>query len=471
MKYFFQDQRVDDLAIKRLLPNELCYIKLNSQTLSPMFLESVEMSTNLSRAVYLSIPSIFLNEPGFRESILGLRLKGVVIEYECNPTKWVNQIGIGDFYSGDRDVIDHFQQMQRHLGESLELNVEIKLQEDFRVLGPTLVNLHKKGASFAVLNLEHEFDSHMRYQLSELFEYLKIRGLPRFNVYFPFWKSNTREINTKTFNTFSGLTDVHIDLSNRCTHSCLFCGLYSPEIHEDVKSKNGGKLPQDWIKVMAQEIDSDKCFSLISSLPWTVKLVQFGGAGDPLMHKNAVDFIVAARSRGFSVEALSNMEYLTEVEIQRLHEVGGENFHDLHFIVNLSGADPETYIKTRPKQTAKTFEKVKTNLKRISDLRLKSGGIGANYTLMCVVNKLNARALDRFIDLAVELDCEQVWFKPVEVHSDYHRAYLPDRKLTQEMAANLRLALRKADELSVKIQDRDVIESIIAQYSLVEVSP
>src|SRR5690606_31758880 len=132
-------------------------------------------------------------------------------------------------------------------------------------------------------------------QFRDVFEYVKIRGCNYLNIYFPFWKEESREWNIKTQNTFSGLEYVHLDISNRCTHSCTFCGLYGPDAIEDAKRRSGGKLTKEITDLMKMEINSEKCFKIIESLPWSMRLIQFGGYGDPLMHENAVNFMKAAR--------------------------------------------------------------------------------------------------------------------------------------------------------------------------------
>jgi MoaA/NifB/PqqE/SkfB family radical SAM enzyme len=300
--------------------------------------------------------------------------------------------------------------------------------------------------------------------MAEVFEYLKIRNVPMLNVYMPFWFSTHEEWNIKTQNTFSGLSEVHIDLSNKCTHSCVFCGLYAPDSINEHKSLNGGKLPKAISEHMSKEINFEKCLEFIETLPWTVKLVQFGGLGDPLMHDHAVDLIQAARDRGIFVQMLSNMDYLSEADIQLLHELGGAGFDDLHFIANVSGGDVETYIATRPKQSVKNFENVKNTISTLSKMRDQNGDVGVNFTIMCVVNKLNSSALENIASYAKEVGAKKVWFKPMEVHGDYHKQVLPNQDQLVEMAHSLEAAMNFCIANKIVIFEKEYCETIVKKY-------
>jgi wyosine [tRNA(Phe)-imidazoG37] synthetase (radical SAM superfamily) len=285
------------------------------------------------------------------------------------------------------------------------------------------------------------------------------------NIYFPFWTSFFREWDIKTQNTFSGLEFVHIDISNRCTHSCVFCGLYGPDAVEDTKRRSGGEIPEALKKYMKMEIDSDKCFNIIQSLPWSVKQIQFGGFGDPLMHENAVNFIAAARKRGFQVEMLSNMEYIEDTDVYNLHKLGGKNNFDLHFIANISGGTAENYIKTRPKQTEKHFNKIVHNISLFSQLRKENNNDGVHFTLMCVVNKLNCHNLLEVAELAHKIGAYRIWFKPMEIHAEIQKQIVPSKDLMAGMAKSLAQAIEFSEKHNIEVFQKDYCEQIISKHS------
>lgn len=455
---------LEDLEV--LKPRELLYIRLKTLTdVSDELIGLISKGTQYSSEVYLSIPDTDYDNKDLRKKFLNLGIKGFALRLTHNITNWLKHEGTGQHNSGDRDLVYKFGRDRKELPAGKELVAEFQIGDDTRVLAPTIAGVHLEGAKWVVLNIEGDPTPKKCSQMRDVLEYLKIRGCTRLNVYFPFWNPHFREWDTKTQNTFSGLQIVHIDISNRCTHSCIFCGLYGPDPVEEQKKHGNGSLPEPIANLMKMEIAGDKCLDIINSLPWSVRMIQFGGYGDPLMHEKAVDFIVAARERGFHIEMLSNMEYLDDEKIRRLHSLGSKDIHDFHFIANISGADPEIYVKTRPKQTFKNFDKIIHNLNHFSKLKKASDGVGVHFTLMCVVNTVNCQYLAEMAHLADRIGASRIWFKPMEIHSSHHYKYIPAPSQMKTMARSLAAAVAFADEKGIFVMQRDFCEEIIRTHS------
>lgn len=449
-----------------LKPDEMFYVRLKSlseitEEVEKLIIDAAFLSSN----VILSIPAEDFDNTELTWKYFMHGVKGFALRTSHSVSKWLKHQGIGQFNSGDRDVIDLYQNCIGLLPEGKELAIEFQTGDDLRVLGPTITGLYELGLRWVVFNVDDPATEEKAAKFREVFEYLRIRGCTKLNAYFPFWSESFREWDLKTLNTFSGLEFVHLDISNRCTHSCVFCGLYGHDSIEDIKGRTGGFLPDDLKAHMKKEIDGERCLAIIKSLPWSVRAIQFGGFGDPLMHEKAVEFIAATRKRGFRVEILSNMEYLKDEDIEMLSKLGGDNFHDLHFIANISAATPELYVKTRPKQTAKTFEKIIHNISLFSKLRNENNGSGAHFTIMCVVTSLNCENLFEMAKLAHELGSAEIWFKPMEIHHSTHSKYIPQKDQMPQMVKSLKEALKYADENNVRVVQRDYCEEIIRRHS------
>ncbi|MCE3011446.1 MAG: hypothetical protein LW878_00105, partial [Proteobacteria bacterium] len=279
---------------------ELVYLRY--EAISGLFLKDKEKIASIgakTSQLFVSLPAEEASGPTFFDDLIAIGVSGVALRFKYDSKKWLNQVGFGVNHSGDRDVVESFQNLMRIKPRQIELVAELEVEDDTRVLGSTIASLHSYGCSWVVVNVPVVPTEPIVRKMAEIFEYLKIRGLLRLNVYFPFWLPSIEEWNVKTQNTLSGLSEIHIDLSNRCTHSCVFCGLYAPESVNELKGHHGGKLPKEIIDHMSKEINFEKCNDFIQTLPWTVRQIQFGGLGDPLMHKHAVDLIRAARDRGF----------------------------------------------------------------------------------------------------------------------------------------------------------------------------
>jgi MoaA/NifB/PqqE/SkfB family radical SAM enzyme len=141
----------------------------------------------------------------------------------------------------------------------------------------------------------------------------------------------------------------------------VFCGLWGPDFIDAMKKEQGGTLTPDTKKFMNLQIPYDRALSIIKNAPETVNNVQFGGAGDPLTHPNWLELLREWRTRGVRVEVLSNFEYPTLEEIEEIHKLS-RGSGGISFLVNVSAATPETYVKVRPRQNEQTFNQVISNL-------------------------------------------------------------------------------------------------------------
>lgn len=448
-----------------LKPEELCYIRIQSiANLSVFEKKYIAKAVKISSNVFLSIPIDEFNLIKSNLEIQSWGLKGYALRSGYEVNKYLKHERRGSEFSGDLDLIEKIRLFQMECPKEKDIILEMQLSEDLRILAPTIARLYQNGMKWIIINIEGAPDKMRVQNFRDIFEYLKMRSCNYLNVYFAFWNPQFREWDIKTQNTFSGLAEVHIDISNRCTHNCVFCGLYGPLAMEDMKKNGGGELHSDVKSFMKMEIDSEKCFKIIESLPWSVDLIQFGGAGDPLMHKDAVKFISASRSRGFKVGVLSNMEYLDENDVKDLHLLGGRNPYDLHFIANVSAGSAEMYIQTRPKQTEKIYKKIVSNLALFSRLREEANQNGVFFTIMCVVTTINCTELLDVAKLAVQLKAQRLWFKPMEIHAQFQSPLIPQEDIMKNMAKSLKEAVTYAQNENIDIAQLDYCEKIFSQY-------
>lgn len=250
---------IDDNFINDLQSEELFYIRIESlESQSVLILDYIKKASCRSSQVFVSIPGKDYKNHLLRDQFFQAGIKGFALRFTHQVDKWEGRHGIGQYSAGDRDIIDLYAQYKNETPTNKQLVVEFQVGEDLRVLGPTITGVYEKGVPWIVLNVEGKPNSERCFQLRDVFEYLKIRSCNRLNVYFPFWSSHYEEWGIKTQNTFSGLEYVHIDISNRCTHSCVFCGLYGPDALEEMKMNGGGKISESISNHMKMEINPDK---------------------------------------------------------------------------------------------------------------------------------------------------------------------------------------------------------------------
>ncbi|MGZ3688022.1 MAG: radical SAM protein [Bdellovibrionota bacterium] len=419
-------------------------------------------ATFTSEKVVLSVPEALASEEGFFAKLESLgRIFALSIRFRISSDAGLApQIPGRTGSSADSALVSRFVEFVHRAEGRMKVIPEIEIEGDLTHLGPTLVELSRSNPVWCTLAVSGPPNEERVQALQNCFEYLVMRDFPLIDLFFSFNNEHRAawHIQSKCF--FSGPDQVHLDLSNKCTHSCVFCALYAPDVVEALKKKSGGKLGAEAKAFMSAQMPLQRAKEIIESLPIAFSGIQFGGAGDPMTHPNALEIIASARERGFGVEVLSNMEYFDSEDLDRLTELGGMQREDLHFIVNLSGATATTYVKTRPKQTAKTFQKVIGNLAKLTALREKNHGSGAHFTLMCVTNRLNFQDAPEYIRLAAELGASQVWFKPLEIHDPRHYELLPDKETQENYRAALIQARKVSDVMGVALMERSTVDSI-----------
>ncbi len=346
------------------------------------------------------------------------------------------------------ETIEQFEKLTKLTPSNVKLIPEIAFAENDVQVGPTICKLFEEfKLPFLFISISGPPTKSKIYQIQKVFEYLRLRGLKE-KIYFSFSNAFLEEWNIKTFNTFSGMRMVHIDLSNKCTHSCVFCGVWGPEFLDRVKEENGGRLPPASIEFMNRQMPLEIAKKILSQLPETITEVQFGGAGDPLTHPNWLEIVCGFRKKGIRVEILTNLDCITPDQLETLHTFSKPQY-GMHLYVNLSAGNRTTYSIIRPRQGEHVFDHVLKNVAHLSDLKNKEG-FGADLTLLHVINKHNYQDMSEMVSLGHKYNA-RVWLKPLEVHSEIHKQYeIPstEKKAYQE---TLQTAILLAKQLGVEL--------------------
>ncbi|NQY99756.1 MAG: radical SAM protein [Bdellovibrionales bacterium] len=345
---------------------------------------------------------------------------GWILSAKFEPSSRTSQVfeGFGLDRYVDNTICEKFDRV-RHLGPGLPIVPEIRFSTDnIQHLSSTIQRVLSFGFDELHLRPTDAFSEQTVRSIRQLYIDLQINvDLKKNRVCISPLLGNSRAWSMNTLSSQGYLRHVHIDLSNKCTHSCNFCGLYANEAMRLNRDKNG-KLKKNVVEVMRQEADGSKLLKFIDDLPWSVEYIQFGGVGDPLLHPMAVELIVAARDKGCHVEVLSNLEYLSDEQVSEICEVANYRVPNVEIIVNISGPDEKTYLTTRPRQNSKHFAKVMRNLQRFAEFK-KRNGFGADLTLMQVITNENYRSVVDMAKLAVELGAKILYFKTLEIHSPF----------------------------------------------------
>ncbi len=287
-------------------------------------------------------------------------------------------------------------------------------------------------------------------KLRALFQRLRQKHSTTPNIFFLKNSPHYIEWQIESLNTFSGIKEIHIDTSNSCTQSCVFCGLYAPSTWS-----SHNQATRDFAK---QKISKEIFLKILENVTPATEEIQFGGAGEPLTHPDIELFITEVRKKGISVSCLSSFEDIKESTITRLSKLATPSFEDFLFYVNLPAATPDVYTIMRPNNKNTSFLKVIKNLQVVQRLNNESPNkIG--IILLFIITKHNYKECVKFIKLAICLQVSAVYFKPVEIQNALQQELSPNEADFKEIKKYLKKAFFLADKFSLCIYNR---ESVLA---------
>lgn len=363
--------------------------------------------------------------------------------------------------SSDTDLILNIDELK--LDDELDF-VTISLNKDnIKILSRFLdICQNSKINNFILrtnnLSLSTDLDQ-LKIQLS--LHKIKRQNISR--IYFCPTDKHHFEWSYKTSPDLSGPRYIDIDVSNRCTHSCLFCGLYSSELIAKWKITNNS-ISKEITDIMKSEID----FSLFENIikeSFNATNICLGGMGDPLLHKDFIRMAEAISSKNINLQVFTNFSYLNHNQINEISSLASYDPNSINFIVNISAASAKIYTQVRPNQTQKDFELVTSNIKFASTLRKKKNR-GIKFSLLSVINSLNYHELLLYPILAKELGAQEFWPKPLEIHSNEMNKYQLSLKQEKELARLYLLCTVLAEKLEIRIEYIDYFEDLIQKHNV-----
>ena len=216
---------------------------------------------------------------------------------------------------------------------------------------------------------------------------------------------------------------TEMELTTRCNHQCIFCG-----VDHIVNRK-------------IEYIDNSKAIKAIAELEQIGnKSIMFSGHGEPLLHKDAAQIIKSA-SLKMSTSLTTNGAAIVHSNLDMI-----DKLEWIRFSVN--GCDPENYAEihnTKPE----IFARVMTNIEK-AVARKKERGLKVTIGTQLVLLEQNA---DGIINLAIMLKNMGVDYFSVKPYSQ-HPLSRCGLKINYNELVNLEDKLRQIEDKSFKIAFR-----------------
>ena len=221
-------------------------------------------------------------------------------------------------------------------------------------------------------------------------------------------------IKNRNFNPSFGPKYVVIDITNKCNLNCIACWTYSPLL-------NKKKPPQKWFK---QQLSFETIKKLVKDLKeLKTEEIRLTGGGEPFIHPQIMNIVKLIKSKGIILDVTTNFSLMNKKKLDALIKYKVDNL-----TISLWAATAETYAKTHPNQTEKTFDRIKENLLYLSKINKKTKIVIAN-----VISNLNYHELEKMLEFAKEVKASEVYLTMIDPIEDETASLLLNKEQQNEL--------------------------------------
>lgn len=179
-----------------------------------------------------------------------------------------------------------------------------------------------------------------------------------------------------------GPVHAEIDVTDRCNVACYFCN------QQDVRTKDQISLPH--LKRIVDEL-----------VEGGLRSIRMSGGGDPLFHRDILEFLDYVHARGVVLDNLTtNGALLNGAIAGRLVEHGAREV-----IFSLNAVDAADYHRMMQSQPA-TFQRVIDNIHGL--VRARGGGAAPCVVVQFLLDRENFRELPRMYELGRSLRADRI---------------------------------------------------------------
>ena len=238
---------------------------------------------------------------------------------------------------------------------------------------------------------------------------------------------------------WSGPLNAQIGISDPCNHRCVMCWDHPPAERENVLTSPKARFGQRKPRLMSLKMFTDVVDDLYELGTRRIELV---GRGEPLMNPHALDMLRYVSSlSGMNVQLISNGALIDEKVAQAAIECGLDNLK-----ISLNAGRPSTYPRIHVTESEENYLKVKSNLRRVSDLKAAAHAQAPSITLSFCIGALNYGEIEDMIRVAHEVGAQEAMFAHTVVHDDTH-----DLMLTGDQYLALQQSTYAAERLAAEL--------------------
>ena len=230
----------------------------------------------------------------------------------------------------------------------------------------------------------------------------------------------------QTERAFTGPEVLHIDLTNRCNFNCLACWCRSPLL--------GEKTMPEWEKKLSLPLDAVKSVFDDLNRMGGLRQVKIVGGGEPFMHPDILQIIeyIKDKDKNVQVDINTNFSLVDEEIAKKLLELEVDSL-----TVSLWAGTPEVYAAVHPNQRERTFDKIKSVLKFISETKKAKNSFRPRITFHNVIFNLNYKNVGEMVKFALDVKADDIQFVPVDTVKERTETLLLNDAEREELLACL----------------------------------
>ncbi len=207
---------------------------------------------------------------------------------------------------------------------------------------------------------------------------------------------------------------VLIGVTDFCNYKCIMCREHSALSLECFRDGAVELPPEERFFYEMTKMDFKLYCRLIDELAQLgTRQINISGKGEPFSHGDIMPMIEYARKNRFNITLTTNGSLLNSDKCEFLVDIGVDA---LYFSVHTGSMDSYKRI-TGIKQSG-LYEKVKENIKRLSNLRKETGKKNPKLMLNFVLSSMNCLEMESMIRFAIDTGVDRVNLVPVSIYHE-----------------------------------------------------
>ncbi len=236
---------------------------------------------------------------------------------------------------------------------------------------------------------------------------------------------------------------AQIGIADPCNHKCVMCPDHPPEENVSPTTEAAFALKPG---IMSLEQFKEIIDDYKSMDTYRIELV---GQGEPMLHKQIVEMVAYAKTRGMFVRMVSNGSRIFEREAEAMVDYGMD-----HLQISLNAGKPMTYPLIHVTESPENYIKVKANLRYLSDYKKSKDSQLPNLRLSFVITNRNCFELNEMVQAVYDTGADEAKFEYAAVHEGTQ-----DLRLTEEEFQKVQSLIPEAEKLAEKLGVKTSLKS------------